>query len=187
MWLLTVRLRALPAPHGVHHIQGLIDHFFQDTEERVRHALQPGVLPSRAPSHISPSPSNSVAADDVKYVSPYPHTQFYTPPAQQGQMPERAVARQMKILKEQWTGLGLSMDLGLVRGDAELAAAVWRNLLGARGASGIKAGSGAREFRRAVNLVGGAVERVDKLDVDAEERRDDGSGVHDFRPYEFAR
>lgn len=103
--------------------------------------------------------------------------------------------RQMKILKEQWVGLGMSMDLGLLRGDAELAAAVWRNFLGARGAagvglpieSGIKADETRPAFRRSVNLVGGAVDRVDKLNIDAEEMKDDQSGVHDFPPHESDR
>jgi cytochrome b pre-mRNA-processing protein 3 len=95
----------------------------------------------------------------------------------------------MKILKEQWAGLGMSMDLGLVRGDAEMAAAVWRNLLGARGARGIgfsQEGDGSG-YRRAVNLVGGLVEDVSKVDVDKEELKDDNSGVHDFAPSESDR
>lgn len=99
----------------------------------------------------------------------------------------------MKIFKEQWAGLGMSMDLGLVRGDAEMAAAVWRNLLGGRGARGIsrsKVGTNQNasqtkdtstsKFRRSVNLVGGLVENVEKIDVDVEETRDDLSGVYDF-------
>ena len=97
----------------------------------------------------------------------------------------------MKIFKEQWAGLGMSMDLGLVRGDAEMAAAVWRNLLGGRGARGVSVpgvGTSPSEaenaskpgFRRSVNLVGGLVENVEKIDVDVEEGRDDLSGVYDF-------
>lgn len=102
------------------------------------------------------------------------------------------MVRQMKILKEQWAGLGMSMDLGLVRGDAELAAAVWRNLLGARGAAGIglpdqNVPTAHGNFRRSVNLVGGMIDRVDKLDVDVEESKDDQSGVHDFPPHESDR
>ncbi|KAI9567153.1 ubiquinol-cytochrome C chaperone-domain-containing protein [Boletus coccyginus] len=131
VWLLTVRLRALPAPHRLNHTQGLIDHFFQDVEERARAVLQPGNL----------------------------------------------ITRHMKIFKEQWAGMGMSMDFGLVRGDAEKAAAIWRNLLGGRGARGIPPSWG---FRRSVNLVGGLVENVEKMDVDAEETRDDWSGVYDF-------
>lgn len=97
--------------------------------------------------------------------------------------------RQMKILKEQWTGMGMSFDLGLVRGDAELASAVWRNFLGARGARGIVYPSSSNKpaFRRSINLVGGEVEKValvDKKGLEAEEARDDGSGVHDFAPDE---
>jgi len=95
----------------------------------------------------------------------------------------------MKILKEQWAGLGMSLDLGLVRGDAEMAAAVWRNLLGARGARGIELSreGDAGGYRRAVNLVGGLVDDVRKLDVDKEELKDDNSGVHDFAPSESDR
>ncbi|KAI6101803.1 hypothetical protein F5141DRAFT_1135777 [Pisolithus sp. B1] len=219
VWLLTVRLRSLPSPHGTQHIQGLIDHFFQDVEERLRYVLQPGVLPPRSPSQSSPnSPENStplpqVRADNASYISPYLPSQFYTPPSsvpppdtfpspaayakaqKRGRVPERVIVRQMKILKEQWAGLGMSMDLGLVRGDTELAAAVWRNLLGARGAAGIglpnekgiKADETRPAFRRSVNLVGGAIDRVDKLDIDAEEMTDDQSGVHDFPPQESDR
>lgn len=85
--------------------------------------------------------------------------------------------------------MGMSFDLGLVRGDADMAAAVWRNFLGARGARGIVYPSSSHKpaFRRSVNLVGGEVEKVaaiDKKGLEAEEARDDGSGVHDFSPNE---
>lgn len=219
VWLLTVRLRSLPAPHGKQHIQGLIDHFFQDVEERVRYVLQPGLLPPRSPSPSSPNspkistPLPQVRADNASYISPYLPSQFYTQPSllpppdsfpsptayakaqKRGRAAERVIVRQMKILKEQWVGLGMSMDLGLLRGDVELAAAVWRNLLGARGAAGVglpiengvKADDTRPAFRRSVNLVGGAVDRVDKLNIDAEEMKDDQSGVHDFPPHESDR
>ncbi|KAF9220681.1 hypothetical protein BS17DRAFT_803957 [Gyrodon lividus] len=229
VWLLTVRLRALPAPHGLNHIQGLIDHFFQDVEERVRTVLQPGILPPRLPSKpLSPLPSASPNVnakttprpEDPRYVSPYPYSAFYTFPSpvpppntfssptayakaeKRARAPERLVTRHMKILKEQWSGLGMSMDLGLVRGDTEMAAAVWRNLLGGRGAKGILlpgqggggtgsidgTGSGSKAgFRRSVNLVGGLVENVEKIDVDVEEAKDDLSGVYDFEANESVR
>jgi cytochrome b pre-mRNA-processing protein 3 len=94
----------------------------------------------------------------------------------------------MKIFKEQWAGMGLSFDLALVKGDQEMAGAVWRNLLGGRGARGIaypdSADGHKTQYRRAVNLVGGEVVNVAKIDVDKEETRDDGSGVHDFPPSE---
>ena len=96
----------------------------------------------------------------------------------------------MKIFKEQWAGMGMSLDLGLVRSDAELAAAVWRNMLGARGARGIDyptAVGAPHRFRRTVNLAGGEVDKVDKLEaaaLEAEEARDDGSGLHDHPPAE---
>ena len=215
VWLLTVRLRALPAPHGLNHIQGLIDHFFQDVEERVRGVLQPGVLPPRLPADPSLTPSVSSEtkhrAELSKYVSPYPNGAFYTFPSpvpppdtfpspaayakaeKRARAPEKLVTRHMKIFKEQWAGLGMSMDLGLVGGDAEMAAAVWRNLLGGRGARGISLpGTDANPvrseaeatnepaFRRSVNLVGGLVENIQKIDVVSEEAKDDLSGVYDF-------
>ena len=98
----------------------------------------------------------------------------------------------MKIFKEQWAGLGLSFDLGLVKGDMEMAGAVWRNLLGARGAQGIAFPDPSslsspvkpRQFRRSVNLVGGEVVNVAKIDLEREEAMDDSSGVHDFAPEE---
>lgn len=39
VWLATVRFRALPASHGRHFVQGLIDHFFFDVEDRLRAVL----------------------------------------------------------------------------------------------------------------------------------------------------
>jgi cytochrome b pre-mRNA-processing protein 3 len=93
----------------------------------------------------------------------------------------------MKILREQWAGLGLSLDLALAQSsDAILAGAIWRNLLGARGAQGLALAlepslspptSPVPEFRRAVNQA-----RMSEAELAREERRDDGSGVHDFGP-----
>ncbi|CAL1699786.1 unnamed protein product [Somion occarium] len=189
IWLLTVRLRALPDSLAKHHIQGLIDHFFLDVEERVRAVLQPAN--PKSPSTTPPP------ARDTPFTSASANSNFYTiangndQKRPKGRAPERLVTRQMKILKEQWAGLGVSMDLGLVRGDAEMAGAVWRNFLGGRGARGIvypssPAASGPY-FRRSVNLVGGSVESVKKVDkqgLDVEEAKDDGSGVHDYAPAE---
>lgn len=39
IWLLTVRLRALPKPHGYHYVQGLVNHFFEDVEVQIRSRL----------------------------------------------------------------------------------------------------------------------------------------------------
>ncbi|KAI9066929.1 hypothetical protein FKP32DRAFT_1589109 [Trametes sanguinea] len=183
VWLLTVRLRALPPPHGQHFVQGLIDHFFLDVEDRVRAVLQPVGEKSLAPA---------------QNLAPYTRrTDFYAiangksrSSRARGRAPESLVTRQMKIFKEQWAGMGMSFDLGLVRSDSELAAAVWRNLLGARGARGIAYVENPNElqFRRTVNLFGSQVEKMSKLyrkgALEAEERRDDGSGVHDFPPGE---
>lgn len=177
VWLLTVRLRDLPEPLGKYYIQSLLDHFFIDVEWRVRAVLQPSVRQRVAKAGL---PS-------------YSTTDFYTVPTidkkPRGDAPERLVTRQMKIFKEQWAGMGMAFDLGLVRGDAELAAAIWRNFLGARGARGIVYPSSTNKptFRRSVNLVGGEIEKISELDkkgLEAEESRDDGSGVHDFSPDE---
>ena len=101
----------------------------------------------------------------------------------------------MKILREQWAGLGLTLDyaLGLSSpyatkeagaksgdGDAELAAAIWRNFLGARGAHGID-DPGPGRVRRAVNI---SAEKISKESPEESLKRleesDDGSGIHDF-------
>ncbi|KAI0087514.1 hypothetical protein BDY19DRAFT_892805 [Irpex rosettiformis] len=177
VWLLTVRLRNLPESQGKYYIQSLLDHFFIDVEWRVRAVLQPSVRQRVAEAGL---PS-------------YTTTSFYTIPNNgkqpRGDAPERLVTRQMKIFKEQWAGMGMAFDLGIVRGDAELAAAVWRNFLGARGARGIVYPTSTNKptFRRSVNLVGGEIEKISELDkkgLEAEEARDDGSGVHDFSPDE---
>lgn len=90
----------------------------------------------------------------------------------------------------------MSMDYALIKGDSEMAAAVWRNFLGGRGARGIvypssitpsDPSSPQQHFRRSVNLVGGEVESIKKLDqkgLEQEEGRDDGSGIHDYPPNE---
>jgi len=157
IWMLTVRFRALPAPYGRNFVQGLVDNFFLDIEDRIRLVLSP-------------------------------------------KAPERIVSRQMKILREQWAGLGLAFDyaLGLSspyapsnaivsptqNGDTEMAAAVWRNLLGARGAQGID-DPGTGRVRRAFNISGeyGAPKLSKESPDDALkklETTDDESGVHDF-------
>lgn len=181
-----MRFRALPDPIGKHYVQALIDHFFLDVEDRIRNVLQPAI-----PKKGEPEPPSPLST----YVT-FPST-FYTLPSAEnrpkGKAPERLVTRQMKILREQWAGQGMSFDISLIKGDADMAAAVWRNFLGARGARGIVYPSSPQAkgdkpyFRRSVNLVGGEVEKVSKIDakgLEAEEARDDGSGVHDFAPNE---
>lgn len=187
IWLLTVRLRALPPPHGMNHLQALIDHFFLDVEDRIRAVLQPAT-----PDTITP---NSPLGP---YTTP---SQFYTianplpgKKRPKGRAPERLVSQQMKIFREQWAGMGMSFDASLIRGDADMAAVVWRNILGGRGARGIVYPSNASTsdeqkpyFRRSVNLVGGEVVKVkdiEKRGLEVEEGRDDGSGVHDYAPNE---
>ncbi|RDB18650.1 CBP3-like protein [Hypsizygus marmoreus] len=192
IWLLTVRLRALPAPHGKFYTQALVDHFFLDIEDRIRAVLQPQSVPSTPYTFNSPFYINPNA--------PITQNESQTQPQKRrSRAPDRLVTRQMKIFKEQWAGMGLALDLGLVKGDMELAGAVWRNLLGARGAHGIAFPTPTPSptsdtsspptpspptFRRAVNLVGGEVINVSKVDFEKEETRDDGSGVHDFAPEE---
>ncbi|KAK7460561.1 Serine carboxypeptidase 3 [Stygiomarasmius scandens] len=174
IWMLSVRLRALPPPHGKYYVQFLIDHFFLDIEDRIRAILQPSIPPTPPYTFTSHFYINPNVPKDGKL-------------KRGSRAPERLVTRQMKIFKEQWMGMGMSFDLGLARDDMEMAAAVWRNLLGARGAQGIAypdSGSSATKFRRSVNLVGGAVENPEKVDFAKEETRDDGSGVHDYSPEE---
>ncbi|KAF9459130.1 hypothetical protein BDZ94DRAFT_1269086 [Collybia nuda] len=186
IWLLTVRLRALPKEHGKLYIQALIDHFFIDVEDRIRAVLQPPATPAvpytfNSPFYINPNASTDAPTTNGK-------------PKPRSRAPDRLVTRQMKIFKEQWAGLGIAFDLGLVNGDMEMAGAVWRNLLGARGASGITfpessssdtpTGATTNRYRRTVNLVGGEVVNVAKVDFEKEQIKDDGSGVHDFAPEE---
>ncbi|KAJ7209648.1 hypothetical protein GGX14DRAFT_364591 [Mycena pura] len=176
IWMLTVRFRALPAAYGRRYADCLVDHFFQDVEDRVRAIMQP-----------------SYDYKPYTFVSTF----YVNPNAPSGTdksvrlalAPERLVVQQLKIFKEQWTGFCISLDLGLVKGDMEMAGAVWRNLLGARGASGIAYidDASAPAFRRAVNLVGGAVVNSEKVDFEKEAVTDDESGVHDFLPSEADR
>ncbi|KAI0056044.1 hypothetical protein BV25DRAFT_1814747 [Artomyces pyxidatus] len=164
VWILTTRLRALPAPHGKAYIQGLIDHFFLDVEDRIREVLQP------QPQKRSSAPPDPSSSDPP------------APKRPRGRAPEALVTKQMKIFREQWAGLGMAFDLALVRDDADMAGAVWRNLLGARAAQGIA--YDAPVFRRSINPAG-EVEKFGKFTPAAlarEEARDDGSGVHDFEP-----
>ncbi|GAA6007813.1 hypothetical protein JCM10207_004882 [Rhodosporidiobolus poonsookiae] len=87
VWLLSVRLRSLPAPLGRTYIQELINHMFIDLELRIR--------------------------------GPYAVTQ------------SRLIKGYMKDMLEQYHGATAAYDEGLVRGDAVLAAALWRNIFGA--------------------------------------------------------
>ncbi|CCL98381.1 uncharacterized protein FIBRA_00376 [Fibroporia radiculosa] len=184
VWMLTVRLRALPPPHGMNHIQALIDHFFLDVEDRVRAVLQPATPDAM----VSISPHGPYTTPSAFYV-----VANGGKPRPKGKAPEMLVSKQMKIFKEQWAGMGMSFDVSLLRGDADMAAVIWRNLLGGRGARGIVypsdegTSSTQPHFRRSVNLVGGEVEKVKKIakrGLELEEARDDGSGVHDYLPSE---
>ncbi|KIK63903.1 hypothetical protein GYMLUDRAFT_162098 [Collybiopsis luxurians FD-317 M1] len=172
LWMLTVRLRALPEPHGKYYVQFLLDHFFLDIEDRIRAILQPSIPPRDPYTFHSPFYVNPNIPKDGKL-------------KRGSRAPERLVSRQLKIFKEQWMGMGMWFDYGLVTSDMELASTVWRNLLGARGSQGIAyPGMNAPKFRRAVNLVGGRVVDPEKVDWEKEQTRDDGSGVHDYAPEE---
>ncbi|CAA7268968.1 unnamed protein product [Cyclocybe aegerita] len=176
VWLLTARLRALPVEHARHYEQALLDHFFIDVEDRIRAVLQPPT------SFELPTPYTFKSTFYTNPYAPLPEGEGEEGDKRKkakprGRAPDRIVIRQMKIFKEQWMGMGISLSLGLVQSDQELAAAIWRNLLGARGASGIALPSSSAEtngyFRRAVNLVGGEVVNLLK-----EERTDEGSGLY---------
>lgn len=158
-------------------MQALIDHFFIDVEDRIRSILQPGLVPEpytfRSEFYSTPKPIDDNGKSNSR-------------------APERLVTKQMKIFREQYNGMGLSLDLGLVRGDMEMAGAVWRNFLGARGARGIVLPSAAQTgnknvpFRRSINPTG-EIEKYGEMDqqtLEDEEAKDDGSGVHDFGPAE---
>jgi cytochrome b pre-mRNA-processing protein 3 len=189
VWMLTTRLRALPAPHGQVYIQGLIDHFFFDVEDRVRQVLQPRPQPAPAsPTNTSTTTSTTKRQRVASFYNSKPSTSpDATTIKKRGRAPEALVTKQMKIFREQWAGLGLSLDLALAQdSDAVLAGSIWRNLLGARGAQGFALALSPSqssptppmpEFRRAVNQA-----RMGETERTREERRDDGSGVHDFGP-----
>ncbi|KAI9449711.1 hypothetical protein BJY52DRAFT_1306179 [Lactarius psammicola] len=187
VWMLTTRLRALPAPHAQAHIQGFIDHFFLDVEDRIRQVLQPqSQPPQQLPQTPAPTTTSETApARPTPFygATPTPDTPNGTSSAQKrGRAPEALVSKQMKIFREQWAGLGVALDLALAQGsDAALAAAIWRNLLGARGAQGLALAlaptSPVPEFRT-------RVARLSEAARSREETRDDGSGVHDFGPEE---
>ena len=106
--MLTVRLRALPDGVGKHYIQGLVDHFFIDIEDRIRCVLQPANPPKSGP--VPPAPQSTYT----------PPTPFYSvanaETRPKGKAPERLVTRQMKILKEQFSGMSLFLDLAVGRG-----------------------------------------------------------------------
>lgn len=210
--MLITRFRALPAPQSQHFVQGLIDHFFLDVEERIRQVLQPAPRPDPASSSSNSSSSSQpvkskILAGGTIQASTKPEEMqeggkqdgFYVPNPnspgaavkKKGRAPEALVSKQMKIFREQWAGLGLAFDIALVKGDEELAAAVWRNFMGARGSQGIAYPSTSEDgtpykFRRAIN-VAGEVEGYSKLSLEKIrelEEKDDGSGVHDFNPTE---
>ncbi|KAI5890379.1 uncharacterized protein SCHCODRAFT_02546960 [Schizophyllum commune H4-8] len=173
VWMLTVRLRAIPPPYGRDFVQALLDTFFYDLEDRITGVLQP------------------------KYNPPTPytfHSDFYhnpnkppegAPRTRLGRAPDRLITRQLKTHRDQYMGFTLSMDAALVQGDMEMAASVWRNLLGARGAAGVVLPAPGQQpqkyYRRSINP---PISEPHKIDVEREQWVDDHSGVHDFPPAE---
>jgi cytochrome b pre-mRNA-processing protein 3 len=150
----------------------LIDHFFLDIEDRLRAILQPldSETQSQTDFYAPPSASDPASTPSVK--------------KKRGRAPDRLVKQQMQILKEQWAGIGMSLDLGLAIGDAEMAGAVWRNLLGARGARGIPYDT-SPGFRRSINPITGGKMSAARLKLlergfESEEAKDDNSGVADY-------
>ncbi|TFK38845.1 hypothetical protein BDQ12DRAFT_682595 [Crucibulum laeve] len=130
IWLLTVHLRALPNPLGMHHTQTLIDHFFININDRIRAVLRPPTEPTKpyafhADFYLNPNAPKEGELDE--------HGKQQKRPLLGVRTQDMLVTRQMKIFKKQWAGMGMSLHLGLVTSDMELAGVVWRNMLGARG------------------------------------------------------
>lgn len=88
LWMIMVRMRALPKNVGQHYQQQMTNHFFNDAEARLRVVYQ---------------------IRDGRIVQTY-----------------------MKDLLLQWRGSVAAYDQALVEGDSVLAAALWRNMYGAR-------------------------------------------------------
>ncbi|KAG9026962.1 Protein cbp3, mitochondrial [Tulasnella sp. JGI-2019a] len=52
--------------------------------------------------------------------------------------PERIIKNSMIDLRNQWNGTTISYDVAMMKGDAEFAAAIWRNIFAARGEKAYK-------------------------------------------------
>lgn len=88
LWMLMVRMRALPKNVGHHYQQQMTNHFFNDAEARLRVVYQ---------------------IRDGRIIQTY-----------------------MKDLLLQWRGSVAAYDQAMTEGDAVLAAALWRNMYGAK-------------------------------------------------------
>jgi cytochrome b pre-mRNA-processing protein 3 len=138
VWMLTTRLRALPALYAQAHVQGPINHFFFGVEDRIRQVLQPQSRSRSQPqAHLATTVAPTSSSSSSTVPSPEKNTssnvQAGESPKKRGAAPESLVKKQMKIFREHWAGLGLALDIALAHdSDAMLAAAMWRNLLGAR-------------------------------------------------------
>lgn len=53
-------------------------------------------------------------------------------------VPERIIKNHMTDLRDQWNGTTASFDIAMMKGDAELAACIWRNMFAARGEKAYK-------------------------------------------------
>ncbi|KAH9025551.1 hypothetical protein EDB84DRAFT_1612197, partial [Lactarius hengduanensis] len=165
IWMFTTRLRAFPAPHAQAHIQGLIDHFFLDVEDRIRQVLQPqSQAPGQTPASTA-EPTTAPARPTTFYgASPPPTRHTAAPP------PPRSAAARLK------------RSAPMPSWPPQCAQSAWR----ARRADlalALAPTSPVPEFRRAVNP-GGAVARLSEPARVARGDAHDGSGVHDFGPEE---
>lgn len=88
LWMIMVRMRALPKNIGHHYQQQMTNHFFNDAEARLRVVYQ---------------------IRDGRIIQTY-----------------------MKDLLLQWRGSVAAYDQALIESDSVLAAALWRNMYGAR-------------------------------------------------------
>ncbi|KAF7362132.1 hypothetical protein MVEN_00559200 [Mycena venus] len=161
IWMMTVRFRALPQAYGKRYADSIVDHFFQDVDDRVRAIMQP--------SH-----------DHKPYI--FTSTFYINPNAPKttdkkerlARAPDRLVTQQLKIFKEQWTGFALSPSTS----DSSMATWRWRGRFGGT-------------FSVPVALLGlrsrtirGQIVNPTKIDFEKEAVTDDDSGVHDFSPAE---
>ncbi|VDB83375.1 unnamed protein product [Peniophora sp. CBMAI 1063] len=139
VWILTTRLRALPSPHADLYVQDLCDHFFLDIEDRMRHVVAPELPPGTTPADEKWHRRLPDAQYESERTSPSSPTFYQIRKGPRGKYPPEAfVTRQMKLFREQYHGLLFALDLALAHNsDAELGAALWRNILGGRGARGI--------------------------------------------------
>jgi cytochrome b pre-mRNA-processing protein 3 len=117
LYILTTRIRCLPASTAKTWSQHLTDHFFLGAETRM-------------------DTLHSIASRSIR-------------------------SKYLKDLFLQWRGVLVSYDEGLVRGDAVLASAVWRNIFGGReDVDPVRLAMVVAFLRREVSRVGGEGEAM---------------------------